>query len=102
MKPSMRWRLDRVIGLMSGATTFTVQGTHLTLYPFLLTSWYEWRRLHADTLVLKPLPGYAERIAATNVQIRQGYAPDAAVPAGCRRTLALDGPRERCALGRED
>ena len=34
-----------------------LQGTHLQLYPFLLTSWREWRRLHPDTLVLKPLPG---------------------------------------------
>ena len=38
------------------------KGAHLQLYPFLLTSWQEWRRLHPDTLVLKPLPGYAERI----------------------------------------
>ena len=39
-----------------------LEGTRLALYPFLLTSWQEWRRLHPDTLVLKPLPGYAERM----------------------------------------
>jgi len=49
-----------------------LQGAHLQLYPFLLTSWQEWRRLHPETLVLKPLPGYAERIPEKNKQIREG------------------------------
>jgi hypothetical protein len=58
-----------------------LKGEHLELYPFLLTSWEEWRRLHPDTLVLKPLPGYAERIPAKNAQLRAGFplskpAPD--------------------------
>jgi len=39
-----------------------LQGERLELYPFLLTDWHEWHRLHPDTSVLKPLPGYAERI----------------------------------------
>ena len=51
-----------------------LKGTHLGLYPFLLTSWAEWRRLHRDTLVLKPLPGYAGRIAAKNEEIRRGLS----------------------------
>jgi len=50
-----------------------LKGERLELYPFLLTSWEEWRRLHPDTLVLKPLPGYAERIPAKNAQLRAGY-----------------------------
>ena len=50
-----------------------LEGEHLELYPFLLTSWDEWLRLHPDTLVLKPLPGYAERIPAKNAQLRAGY-----------------------------
>jgi hypothetical protein len=58
-----------------------LQGTHLSLYPFLLTSWDEWRRLHPDTLVLKPLPGYADRIAAKNEQIRKGLSGEGAAPA---------------------
>lgn len=49
-----------------------LKGTHLEIYPFLLTSWGEWRRRHPDTLVLKPLPGYAERLAAMNKIIAQG------------------------------
>jgi hypothetical protein len=58
-----------------------LQGEHLELYPFLLTSWDEWRRLHPATLVLKPLPGYADRIAAKNEQIRQGLSGEGAAPA---------------------
>jgi len=57
-----------------------MQGAHLQLYPFLLTSWEEWRRLHPDTLVLKPLPGYADRIAEKNRQIRAGLSGEGAAP----------------------
>jgi hypothetical protein len=57
-----------------------LKGTHLELYPFLLTSWDEWRRLHPDTLVLKPLPGYADRIATKNAEIRQGLSGKGAAP----------------------
>jgi len=58
-----------------------LQGAHLSLYPFLLTTWDEWRRLHPDTLVLKPLPGYADRIRAKNEQIRHGLSGEGAAPA---------------------
>jgi hypothetical protein len=57
-----------------------LKGTHLRLYPFLLTSWGEWHRLHPDTLVLKPLPGYADRIPAKNEQIRKGLSADGPPP----------------------
>ena len=57
-----------------------LKGDHLELYPFLLTSWEEWLRLHPDTLVLKPLPGYADRIAAKNVQLREGYPQGKSAP----------------------
>lgn len=57
-----------------------LQGTHLQVYPFLLTSWQEWRRLHPDTLVLKPLPGYADRIAEKNKMIREGLSGEGAAP----------------------
>jgi len=57
-----------------------MQGEHLKLYPFLLTSWQEWRRLHPDTRVLKPLPGYADRIAEKNAMIRQGLSGEGAAP----------------------
>ena len=57
-----------------------LKGVHLELYPFLLTSWEEWHRLHPDTLVLKPLPGYAERIPAKNAQLRAGFPTTKAAP----------------------
>jgi hypothetical protein len=57
-----------------------LQGTHLRLFPFLLTSWQEWRRLHPGTLVLKPLPGYADRIAEKNRMIREGLSGLGAAP----------------------
>jgi hypothetical protein len=57
-----------------------LKGEHLDLYPFLLTSWEEWLRLHPETLVLKPLPGYAERIAAKNAQLRVGYPLQKSAP----------------------
>ena len=59
-----------------------MQGEHLQLYPFLLTSWEEWRRLHPETLVLKPLPGYAERIVPANKLIKQGLAGEGPLPDG--------------------
>jgi len=58
-----------------------LKGEHLQLYPFLLTSWEEWLRLHPGTLVLKPLPGYADRIPAKNAQLRAGYSLDKSAPA---------------------
>jgi len=57
-----------------------LKGEKLKLYPFLLTSWDEWKRLHPDTLVLKPLPGYADRIAAKNAQLRAGFPTTKAAP----------------------
>lgn len=49
-----------------------MKGTHLQMYPFLLTTWREWRKQHPNTLVLKPLPGYAARLADMNKIINQG------------------------------
>ena len=57
-----------------------LKGARLQLYPFLLTSWQEWRRLHPDTLVLKPLPGYADRVAEKNRMIRAGLSGEGAAP----------------------
>jgi uncharacterized protein DUF3179 len=57
-----------------------LQGARLQLYPFLLTNWREWRRLHPDTVVLKPLPGYADRIPEKNKMIREGLSGEGAAP----------------------
>jgi Protein of unknown function (DUF3179) len=51
-----------------------LKGAHLQLYPFLETTWTEWRKQHPETLVLKPLPGYAERMPAENAIINQGVS----------------------------
>ena len=66
-----------------------LKGTHLPLYPFLLTTWGEWRKQHPDTLVLKPLPGYADRLAAMNKIINQGL-------------VGMAGPAPNGALGRDN
>ena len=62
-----------------------LKGEHLQLVPFLLTNWREWRRLHTDTLVLKPLPGYDERIPAMNAVINRGLSGKGEAPAGVLR-----------------
>jgi len=62
-----------------------LKGERLELYPFLLTDWAEWRRLHPDTVVLNPLPGYAERIPEKNEMIRQGLSGEGSAPPGVLR-----------------
>jgi hypothetical protein len=42
-----------------------LKGTRLKLYPVVRTTWAEWRRRYPHTMVLKPLPGYAERVSST-------------------------------------
>src|SRR5205823_14823025 len=70
-----RWQQSSLEGIEG-----PLKGTHLRLYPFLLTSWDEWHRLHSDTLVLKPLPGYADRIAEKNREIRQAFSNEGPAP----------------------
>jgi len=72
-----RWQQAGLVAI-SGS----LQGEHLQLYPFLLTSWAEWLRLHPDTLVLKPLPGCAERMRAVNKFLKQGGFGASPVPDG--------------------
>ena len=62
-----------------------LKGEHLELYAFLLTDWGEWRRLHPDTVVLEPLPGYADRIPERNEMIRQGLSGEGSAPPGVLR-----------------
>ncbi len=59
------------------AVSGPLKGAHLTLYPFLLTTWSEWHTQHPDTLVLKPLPGYVDRLADMNKIINQGVVGQA-------------------------
>ena len=63
-----------------------MKGEHLQLRPFLLTNWGEWRKLHPDTLVLKPLPGYAERVRETSERVLEGLSQKGNAPDGVLRT----------------
>ena len=63
-----------------------MKGEHVKLYPFLLTNWGEWRKLHQDTLVLKPLPGYADRIPQFNKEVQEGLSQRGSAPDGVLRT----------------
>jgi len=62
-----------------------LKGAHLDLFPFLLTSWGEWRSLHPNTLVLKPTPGYAERMPEQNRLIKEGLSGLGSAPDGVLR-----------------
>ena len=63
-----------------------MKGEHVKLYPFLLTNWGEWRKLHPGTLVLKPLPGYAQRIPDYNKAVQEGLSQRGRAPADVLRT----------------
>jgi hypothetical protein len=47
-----------------------LEGTRLTLYPAIRTTWAEWRRRYPHTIVLRPLPGYAERMPGRSRRIK--------------------------------
>jgi hypothetical protein len=47
-----------------------LKGTRLTLYPVVRTTWAEWRRRYPHTMVLKPLPGYAELMPSRSRRIK--------------------------------
>lgn len=38
----------------------TLRGRRLDIYPFLITTWKEWRERHPKTLVMEPVPGFEE------------------------------------------
>jgi hypothetical protein len=59
-----------------------LKGTHLELFPFLLTTWEEWHKLHPGTLVLKPLAGYADNLPIENERINAGLEGGGPAPRG--------------------
>jgi hypothetical protein len=65
-----------------------LKGTRLTVYPAVRTTWAEWRKRYPGTMVLEPLPGYAERLSSRSRRIKDvtRVAPEGA-PNGA---LALD------------
>ena len=65
-----------------------LKGTRLTLYPVVRTTWAVWRKRYPHTMVLEPLPGYAERMPnrSTRIKAVTRLGPEGA-PTGA---LALD------------
>jgi quercetin dioxygenase-like cupin family protein len=47
-----------------------LKGTRLTIFPVARTTWAEWRRRFPQTLVLKPLAGYAELMPSRSKRIK--------------------------------
>ena len=47
-----------------------LKGTRLKLYPSVRTTWAAWRTRYPHTMVLRPLPGYAERMPDRSRRIK--------------------------------
>jgi hypothetical protein len=75
-----------------------LKGTRLKLYPVVRTTWAAWRKQYPHTVVLKPLPGYIDRMPAAAKRIKDvTRVPPEGAPRGA---YALDGrlpPRETVA-----
>jgi hypothetical protein len=75
-----------------------LKGTRLTLVPVVRTTWAAWRQQHPHTMVLKPLPGYIDRMPVLAKRIKDVTR---VVPDGAPRGVTpLDGrlpPRETVA-----
>ncbi len=66
-----------------------LKGMRLQLYPSERTTWAAWRRRYPHTMVLKPLPGYLERLPSRSRRIREyTRVGPAGAPEGA---LTLDG-----------
>jgi hypothetical protein len=75
-----------------------LKGSTLTLYPFVLTTWKEWRTRYPNTTVLKPLPGYAERFSVLRPRMKQSRTSgEGAAPAGSFNRDERLRPREMIA-----
>jgi uncharacterized protein DUF3179 len=74
-----------------------LKGTQLELYPFIRTTWGEWKRQHPKTLVLQPLPGYAERLPEINKRIDETRSGADPAPAGAFGDDERLRPRETVA-----
>ena len=66
-----------------------LKGSVLELYPFVRTTWKEWRRRYPNTVALKPLPGYDQRMPNLNKLIR-------------RTSSSAEGAAPKDAFGKDD
>jgi hypothetical protein len=82
-----------------------LKGSFLELYPSVRTTWKEWRRRYPSTIVLKPLPGYAEFMPRMSARIKQNtLLGEGAAPAGAFGKDDRLRPRETVAgltIGKE-
>src|SRR5262245_34480529 len=75
-----------------------LKGRTLTLYPFVLTTWKSWRSRYPNTTVLRPMPGYAERIPILRPRMKQARTSgEGDAPAGSFNTDTRLRPREMIA-----
>jgi hypothetical protein len=75
-----------------------LEGSTLTLYPFVLTTWKAWRTRYPGTTILKPLPGYAEHMPLLRpVMQRARTSGEGAAPKGSFSTDDRLRPREMIA-----
>ena len=68
----------------------TLKGRRLDIYPFLITTWKEWRERHPDTLVMEPVPGF-EEMYENMWRAIQARTPDRAGPPADR--IRREDPR---------
>jgi hypothetical protein len=65
-----------------------LKGTRLKLYPVVRTTWAEWRKRYPSTMVLKPLPGYVDRMPSIGQRIKD--ATRVATATAPKGALTLD------------
>lgn len=58
-----------------------LKGARLAPYPFTRTSWGEWKRQHPGTLVMQPMPGYAELMPLMDRLSKGAYVGEGEAPA---------------------
>jgi len=59
-----------------------LKGSKLELYPFVLTTWKEWRTRYPGTQLMKPMPGYLERFDQLRARVARSRNGEGAAPDG--------------------
>jgi hypothetical protein len=59
-----------------------LKGSALTLYEFVLTTWKEWRTRYPKTELMKPMPGYIDRLDVIRRFMKQARTGEGAAPDG--------------------
>jgi hypothetical protein len=74
-----------------------LKGNILTMYPFILTTWKEWRTRYPNTTVLNPLAGYLDRFGVLRPLMKSRTSGEGAAPAGSFNRDDRLRPREMIA-----